>query len=150
MNTQKDKQSPNTLHSPLSPLNYLGSGWAFPPAFVNGFGAEMASAEEDIRQSLEILFSTMPEERIFNVEYGCPIHRWVFEKMDMSVETLIADAISRAILYFEPRIDVEKTEVKIKDPTEGILWIHLQYRVRQTNSRSNMVYPFYFKEGTNL
>jgi len=130
--------------------SYLGIGWAFPPAFVDGFGAKMASAEEDIRQSLEILFSTMPEERIFNVEYGCPIHKWVFEKMDTSVRTLIADAISRAILYFEPRIEVEKTEVEIKDPLESILWINVEYRIKQTNSRSNIVYPFYFGEGTNL
>lgn len=130
--------------------SYLGIGWAFPPSFVSGFGAEMASSEEDIRQSLEILFSTTPGERIFNTEYGCPIRQWVFEKMDVSAEAMIADAISRAILYFEPRIDVEKTEVKIKDPLENILWIHVQYRVRQTNSRSNIVYPFYFKEGTNV
>ena len=130
--------------------SYLGIGWAFPPAFVDGFGAKMASAEEDIRQSLEILFSTMPEERIFNVEYGCPIHKWVFEKMDTSVKTLIADAINHSILYFEPRIEVEKTEVEIKDPLESILWINVEYRIRQTNSRSNIVYPFYFGEGTNL
>jgi len=130
--------------------SYLGIGWAFPPAFVDGFGVEMASAEEDIRQSLEILFSTRPEERIFNFEYGCPIHQWVFEKMDLSVQTLIADAISRAVLFFEPRIEVEKTAVEIKDTLEGILWINVEYRIIQTNSRSNIVFPFYFKEGTNL
>jgi phage baseplate assembly protein W len=70
--------------------------------------------------------------------------------MDLSVKTLIIDDIKHAILYFEPRIDVENVEVEIKDPLEGILWIHLDYKVRQTNSRSNRVFPFYFKEGTNI
>ena len=130
--------------------SYLGTGWAFPPTFMDEFGVVMASAEDDIRQSLEILFLTKPEERIFNFEYGCPIHQWVFEKMDLSVETLIADAINRAILYFEPRIDVEKIDARVNDPLEGILWINVEYRIRQTNSRSNIVFPFYFKEGTNL
>ncbi len=110
----------------------------------------MASREEDIRQSLEILLSTKPGERIFNFDYGCDIRQWVFEKMDLSVKTLIIDAIKQAILYFEARIDVEKVDVEIKDPLEGILWINLDHKIRQTNSRSNMVYPFYFKEGTNL
>jgi phage baseplate assembly protein W len=130
--------------------NFLGTGWAFPPAFIKGHAAQMISGDEDIEQSLEILFSTAPGERIFNFDYGCNIRQWVFEDMDLSIKTLIADEIRRAILYFEPRIDVEKVEVETKNPLEGILWINLEYRVRQTNSRSNKVFPFYFKEGTNI
>ena len=134
----------------METVNFLGTGWAFPPAFVKGYAVQMIGGEDDIEQSLEILFTTMPGERIFNFEYGCNIRQWVFEEMDLSVKTLIADEIRRAILYFEPRIDVEKVEVEIKDPLEGILWINLEYHVRQTNSRSNKVFPFYFREGTNL
>jgi phage baseplate assembly protein W len=131
-------------------VDFLGTGWAFPPAFVKGHAVQMASGEENIKQSLEILFSTTSGERIFNFEYGCNIRRWVFEDMDLSTKVLIADEICRAILYFEPRIDVEKVDVEIKNPLEGILWINLEYCVRQTNSRSNKVFPFYFKEGTNV
>ena len=130
--------------------DYLGTGWAFPPAFVKQHGARMVSGDEDIRQSLEILFSTMPGERVFNFDYGCNIRQWVFEEMNLSVKTLIIDAIKHAILYFEPRIDVEHIDVEVKDPLEGILWLSLAYRIRQTNSRSNMVFPFYIAEGTNL
>ncbi len=137
-------------HPPFFISNYLGKGWAFPPAFIKNIGVEMAEAEEDIRQSLQILFSTTPGERIFRFDYGCNIRQWVFEEMKLSIKTLITDEIKRAILYYEPRIDVEKINVEIKDPSEGILWIDLDYRIRQTNNRSNMVYPFYFKEGTNL
>jgi phage baseplate assembly protein W len=129
---------------------FLGTGWAFPPAFVKGHAVQMVSGEEDIEQSLEILLSTTPGERIFNFEYGCNIRQWMFEDMDLSVKTLIADEIRHAILYFEPRIDVEKIAVEVKDAQEGILWINLEYRVRQTNSRSNKTYPFYFKEGTHI
>lgn len=130
--------------------SFLGTGWAFPPSFIKGHGAQMASGEEDIRQSIEILLSTSPGERIFNFEYGANIRQWVFEQMDLSVKTLIIEEIKHAVLYFEPRVDLEKVDVEIKDPQEGILWISLEYRVRQTNSRSNMVYPFYFNEGTNI
>ncbi|MDR1679404.1 MAG: GPW/gp25 family protein [Prevotellaceae bacterium] len=142
--------SHSILNSQFSTFNYLGKGWSFPPAFIKGYGAEMAAGEEDIRQSLTILFSTVPGERIFRFDYGCDVCRWVFEKMDLSVETLIIDSIKQAILYFEPRIETEKISIESKDPQKGILWINIDYTLRSTNSRSNMVYPFYFKEGTNL
>jgi phage baseplate assembly protein W len=139
-----------TGKSSVSALNHLGRGWAFPPAFIKGYGVEMTEGEEDIKQSLSILFSTVPGERMFCCNYGCDIHRWVFEKIDISVETLIIDAIKQAILYCEPRITVESITIDSKNQQEGILWINIHYTVRFTNSRSNMVYPFYFREGTNL
>lgn len=125
-------------------------GWAFPPHFTKENGVEMVSREEDIRQSLFILLSTTPGERIFRFDYGCNIRRWVFEDMTLSNETLIIDCISDAVLYYEPRIDVERIWLDTGDMQEGILRISMDYRIRETNSRSNMVYPYYFMEGTNL
>jgi phage baseplate assembly protein W len=142
MNNSTNEQTPLT--------SYLGNGWSFPPVFIKGHGVEMVRNEEDIRQSLKILLSTTPGERIFRFDYGCNIRKWVFETIDLSMETLMIDAIKQAILYFETRIEVEKVSIDTKDPLEGIIWINIEYIVRQTNSRSNMVYPFYFKEGTNL
>lgn len=129
---------------------YLGKGWAFPPEFIEGQGTGMVATEEDIRQSLAVLFSTSPGERIFRADYGCSLRRWVFTEMTLSEKTLIVDAIRQAVLFFEPRITVEAVDARVEDTAGGILWISLTYRVRQTNNRSNMVYPFYFREGTSL
>lgn len=130
--------------------SFLGTGWTFPPCFTKEKGVEMVSQEEDIRQSLHILLSTTPGERMFRFDYGCNIRRWVFEEMTLSNETLIIDCISEAILYYEPRIEVEHISLDTADMTEGILRINIDYRVRETNSRSNIVYPYYFMEGTNI
>jgi len=130
--------------------SYLGTGWRFPPVFIKNSGVGMTDAEEDIRQSLQILFSTTPGERVFRFDYGCNIRQWIFEGMNLSVKTLMIDTIKQAILYFEPRIAVEQVDIEIKDEKEGVLWIHVDYAIHQTNNRSNIVYPFYFKEGTNL
>ncbi len=127
--------------------SYLGKGWAFPPAFIKGQGVEMVSNEEDIEQSLRILFSTTQGERIFRFDYGCNVRQWVFEEINLSTKTMIIETIEQAIQSFEPRINVEKIEVETKDITEGILWIHLDYIIPHVNSRRNMVFPFYFKEG---
>lgn len=128
---------------------YLGTGWAFPPAFTKNQGVATASGEEDIHQSLGILLTTTPGERIFRPDYGCNIRRWVFAKMNLSEKTLIIDAIKQAIMKGEPRITLLTVEVSIKNGYEGILWIHIEYIINSTNSPSNIVFPFYFGEGTD-
>lgn len=110
----------------------------------------MVSEEEDIEQSLRILFSTLPGERLFRPGYGCNIHHWVFGDITLSERTMIADTIEQAVWDCEPRIKVENIEVITKDAANGILWISIDYLIPKVNSRRNMVYPFYFREGTNL
>lgn len=128
---------------------YLGTGWGFPVRF-NQRGVHLVSDEEDIWESLRILFSTIPGERVFRYNYGCPIDKWVFSKIDLSERTMIIDIIEQAIREGEPRITTDSVEVEIRDAMEGILWIKVEFTIRQTNSRSSMVYPFYFLEGTQL
>lgn len=129
---------------------YMGTGWAFPPRFIKNCGVAMVSLEEDIKESLQILFETTPGERIFKTDYGCSIKQWTFEEINLSTKNLIIDSIRQAILSFESRISVENIDIGTTSISEGILWISIDYKVKKTNSRSNKVYPFYFKEGTNL
>lgn len=134
----------------MSDRSYLGKGWGFPVSFTRQEGAVMTSDEEDIRQSLYILLSTVPGERLFTPKYGCRLNQWVFSIIDISEKTRIRKEIEAAVLEGEPRIDLEEVEVEVRDEQEEVLLIHLHYRVRQTNSRSNIVYPFYLREGTHL
>ncbi len=130
--------------------SYLGRGWAFPVGFTKGLGVDMVSDEEDIRQSLRILISTTPGQRTRRGDYGCAIRRWVFEDITLSEKTLIADEVRQAVLHHEPRVEVLSVKVDFREPEHGVLWIEVDYRTRATNSRSNMVFPFYFREGTDL
>jgi len=130
---------------------FLGRGWSFPPAF-NPFikRVEMLENEADIASSLEILLTTSPGERVMIPDYGCNLDELVFEALDTTTKTLVADKIESAILYFEPRIDVEKVNVDSSRELEGVVLIELVYRVRTTNSRFNFVFPFYKQEGTDI
>lgn len=130
---------------------FLGRGWGFPPEFgKRARSARMAVAEEDINESLRILLATAPGERVMQPAYGCGMKRQVFENINESTVNLIRDSIRRAVLFFEPRITLEDIEMDTSQAYEGLLKIKLVYTVRTTNSRSNMVYPFYFREGTNI
>lgn len=110
----------------------------------------MLEQEADIYSSLEILLTTAPGERVMQPEYGCDMEELIFENVDTTTKTLVADKIENAILYFEPRIDVEKVNLDDSREWEGVILIEIVYRVRTTNSRFNFVFPFYKTEGTDL
>lgn len=130
---------------------FLGTGWSFPPAFDRStLQVEMVSDEEDIKQSLRLLLSTYPGERITNLDYGCRIHQLSFDSVNESVIEEIRQAIELAVLYFESRISLLKVNVDTKYEIDGILYIELVYLIRRVNIRSNIVYPFYKLEGTNI
>jgi phage baseplate assembly protein W len=130
---------------------FLGTGWSFPPEFQGQAKAvKMVSDEEDIRHSLWILLSTAPGERTMQPAYGCGLRTLVFESISASVCTEMQDMIERAILFFEPRITLDRIVVCSEEMAQGLIEIELTYTIRTTNTRSNMVYPFYFLEGTNL
>ena len=126
---------------------FLGRGWSFPPEFGPG-GAEVAmvAGEEDIAQSLTILFGTALGERVMRESYGCDLSRYMFEEVDQSLLTSISGAISDAILYHEPRIRLDGVEASASDQADGLILIAVRYTVRANNTRFNMVYPFYLIE----
>ena len=66
------------------------------------------------------------------------------------ITPLQLDIIERAVLFFEARIDLNFIDLDTGQIEQGILNILVDYTVRATNTRSNMVYPFYFQEGTNI
>lgn len=131
--------------------NFLGKGWGFPPHFDHNTKAvKLTTGTEDINKSLHILLSTRLGERIMLPEYGCNLEELIFQSLDITLKTYIKDLISTAILYHEPRIDVTKIELDTTNELEGKILIHIEYIVRTTNSRANMVFPFYKVEGSEV
>ncbi|HEY6896882.1 MAG TPA: GPW/gp25 family protein [Rhodocyclaceae bacterium] len=133
-----------------SDKSFLGRGWAFPPRFDIPSGrTRMVAAEDDIEESLRILLSTSPGERVMRPQYGCNLRIHVFKGITETTMAAIRESIEKAVLHFEPRVTLEKIEIDAEDAYDGLLRINLIYTVRTTNTRSNLVYPFYFLEGTN-
>lgn len=129
------------------PPSFLGTGWRFPPDFGPG-GAEVAmvSDAEDIHQSLMILCSTRLGERPMQASFGCNLDMFLFAEVDQALVNHIVASIHDAVLYHEPRIKLEDVDVT-PDPREsGLLHIQLDYTVLDSNSRYNMVFPFYLNE----
>ena len=131
--------------------SFLGTGWSFPPTFDKGVHTlKMVSDEEDIAQSLFIILSTTPGERVMNPAFGCNLNQVTFKAMDETTRQEIILLIEEAVLNYEPRVTLESVEVKMENPNDGLVLVTLHYRVRTINVRTNIVYPFYLIEGTNV
>jgi phage baseplate assembly protein W len=127
--------------------SFLGTGWSFPPTFTaGGTDVEMVSDIEDIQQSLQILLSTRVGERVMQEDFGCDLNEVLFAEMDQGLINNLNNLVSNAILYHEPRITLDNLDISESESQAGLLLISIQYTVRGTNSRFNMVFPFYVNE----
>lgn len=127
--------------------SFLGRGWSFPPSFANG-GVRMTEDEADIQASLRILFGTAPGERFLQPKYGLDMHELMFEPVSTTLRSVLKDRILTTVLVYEPRIRLQAVDIDDSRLNEGVLTIRLDYLVRSTNSRFNLVFPFYQGEAT--
>ena len=131
--------------------SFIGTGWSFPPNFEKERNSLLLVSElASIKQSLGILMSTSPGERQMNLEYGCDLRSLSFEQIDSMMINTMTDMIKNAILQFEPRITLEDIIIDPSRALDGVIDITLLFHVRKINIRTNMVYPFYIDEGTNI
>jgi phage baseplate assembly protein W len=102
----------------------------------------------DIQDSLRILLSTRPGERIMQPSYGCNLDELLFEQLTTTLKTYMKYIIETAVLYHEPRVKLDKVNLSESNEEEGLILIQLEYTVRANNSRFNFVYPYYKNEKT--
>jgi len=128
---------------------FLGTGWAFPPSFSRATASvEMVSGEKDVRESIWMILSTQLGERVMLPTFGCAIWAQVFATINTALTTRLRAQVENALLNWEPRITVDRVTVTASPGSVGILDIAIDYTIRKTNARSNLVYPFYILEAT--
>jgi phage baseplate assembly protein W len=82
--------------------------------------------------------------------YGCDLQDMLFKPLDLTLITQMKGIVERAILYHEPRINILSIEIDTREELQGEVLIQVDYEVRNTNTRSNMVFPFYKGEATEI
>lgn len=121
----------------------LGTGLAFPFAVDQQGRVGLVSDALDVEQAIRIILSTAPGERPMRPEFGCDVHRLVFERINGSTLGQMERAIRVALQRWEPRIEVEHVTFDVGEQHSGTLLIDVGYRLRANNQRHNLIYPFY-------
>lgn len=127
---------------------FLGRGWKFPVEVDETGQIVLSEYEEDIRESIRIILLTAKGERVMRPEFGAGLHDFVFATMNTTTIGSLQATIRDALIKWEPRIRVLSVDVAPEHGEIGKLLINIDYRVRATNTRSNLVFPFYLEELT--
>jgi uncharacterized protein len=131
--------------------NFFGTGWQFPPVFSNrGMDVATVTQEAAVHQSMRIMLTTSMGERIMRTQYGCDLFAFQFEEMSQRLITGIRKTVEDAIGNHEPRVMLNDVVIRQDPFVDGLLIIEVNYTVKATNSRFNLVYPFYLKEGIGV
>lgn len=125
---------------------FLGTGVSFPFRPTPEGRLKFTSGEEKIRQSVWIILSTAPGERLMRPEFGCGIHDLVFQPNTAALRGAVREAVRAALVRYEPRIDVVEVRVESPPDQHNHLLIHIDYKVRANNAFYNLVYPYFLIE----
>lgn len=125
----------------------LGRGWAYPVLLDENYEIALAEGEQDIEQAIWIILSTAFGERLMHPDFGCGIHDLVFAPNNTGTAGLARFYVEDALIRWEPRIDLEEVEIQADPDQQELLLISVSYRVRTTDNRYNLVYPFYLTRG---
>lgn len=134
---------------------FLGTGWKFAArqddakaGIVMREGEiSLSREEEDIGESIRIIICTAPGERLMHPDFGCGIHDYVFAPNNVRTAGLIRYHVEQALDRWEPRIELDQVEVLPAPDDPAVILITIAYRVKSTDSRFNLVYPFYLERG---
>ncbi|HEV8495428.1 MAG TPA: GPW/gp25 family protein [Gemmatimonadaceae bacterium] len=126
---------------------YLGVGWKFPLQVTPSGAIAKARYEHRVEESVYLILATAKGERVMLPDFGCGIHELVFAPNTPSTIGLVAQQVRRALVDWEPRIDVLDIVVDSPEGEPNLLLIKVGYRIRANNALANLVYPFYLREG---
>ncbi|MBW4508243.1 MAG: GPW/gp25 family protein [Scytonematopsis contorta HA4267-MV1] len=125
--------------------NFLGVGWISSVDCDENGQIKMARHEDCVRQSIWMILGTARGERLMRPNFGCGIHDLVFANNTASISGQIISEVEQALSEWEPRIDVLHIDVTPDTNHPNCLFIQINYHVRTTNNRFNLVYPFYLE-----
>lgn len=126
---------------------FLGIGWKYPVNVDTNKKIAVSWYEQDIKESIRIILGTAKGERVMRPDFGCGIHDLVFAPINTTTKNQVESSVREALTIWEPRIELIDVKVSTERANEGMLPVSIDYRVRTTNNRFNLVYPFYLKEG---
>ena len=135
------------MTAPRDTREFLGLGWKFPLQVTAAGGIARARYETRVEESVYLILSTARGERVMLPEFGCGIHDLVFQPNTPATIALVAQQVRRALVQWEPRIDVLDLVVESPPGEPTLLLIRVGYRIRANNALANLVYPFYLREG---
>lgn len=135
---------------PLNAKTFLGNGLNFPLKTDARGQLVLVTGAEDIEQSIRIILSTRPGERVMRPTFGCRAHELLFEPRSAATASLLQEYVYQALRMWEPRIDILQVNVIHDGGQEGALLAEIHYEIKATHDARSIVFPFYIADEPEL
>lgn len=122
---------------------FVGRGWGFPLRVDPNGGIALVSDEREIEEAIRVVLATSPGERPMRPDFGCAIHEHVFDVVTPTTINQIQSKVQEALELWEPRVTVDGVDCMPDTNDPSIVYIDIRYRINDTNSPRNLVFPFY-------
>jgi uncharacterized protein len=122
---------------------FLGTGWGFPLLPDPAGGLRYAVGEASIRDCLVVLVQTAAGERVMRPDFGTTAPQLVFAPGSPVNLRQLESSISDAIRTFEPRVELDGVVAEPTPGAENRVVVSVTYRIRRTNTKANLVFPYY-------
>ncbi|MBV8928425.1 MAG: GPW/gp25 family protein [Mycobacteriaceae bacterium] len=124
-------------------VSFIGRGISWPMGVDHTGSLRMSEGPADLDRSIRVVIATAPGERVMRPEFGCRVWDMLFEPVTANLLGQMAQAVRDALAQWEPRATIEDVVVHQDDDDHALVHIGVQYVVKATNDKRNLVYPFY-------
>jgi phage baseplate assembly protein W len=123
--------------------DFIGQGWKFPILPDASGGLRYVAGDENVEQSVRTLLLTAIGERVMRPGFGTRARSSVFMPGSVQNLRLLEVSIREALVEFEPRVDVEAVRAEENPQERSRVDVNVRYLIRRTNTRHNLVFPYY-------
>lgn len=122
---------------------FLGTGWRFPILPDEAGRLSYAVGEESIEHCLRALLLTATGERVMRPDFGTRAQESVFAPGSVQNLRELENSIATAVRTYEPRVELDSVRAEADPADEARVTVSVEYRIRRTNTKQNLVFPFY-------
>ncbi|MGW0809036.1 GPW/gp25 family protein [Nonomuraea sp. NPDC002799] len=122
---------------------FLGTGWRFPILPDEAGRLGYAVGEQSIEHCLRALLLTGTGERVMRPDFGTKAQESVFAPGSVQSLRDLERSIADAVRAYEPRVELDAVRAEADPADESRVTVSVEYRVRRTNTKTNLVFPFY-------
>lgn len=129
---------------------FVGQGWRFPIQPDENGRLGFTSGDANVEQSMRILLQTSLGERVMRFDFGCRVSELLFAPGGELYLRLLEDTVKEAVRDWEPRVELLDVRAETDICSPEMVDVFVDYRIRATNTKSNLVFPFYLDQGQVL
>ena len=113
-------------------------GWPLLPVPDADGCLQWGSLADSVRQTVQVILATRPGEQLMHSEFGAGLADFLHEPNTLTTRRRLRDAVTAALTRFEPRILLDRVDVREVPGRASELRVEVAYRLRRTGAPAQL------------